>query len=184
MEKQHVCPWWLGYTFILPTRKYQHNPETILGPHISEGMTVMDYGCAMGYFSLPMARMTGEKGILYCVDIQKKMLDKLQSRANKAGVGNILSRLVGKDFNPDELVEKLDFTLLFAVVHEVPNQQQLFNDIFKMTKQGGKVLFAEPKGHVKTENFEKSLLIAKSAGFHVSDEKPMTKGLCALLMKD
>lgn len=44
----HVCPWWLGYTFIFPIRMYQHNPEKILGSHIKEGMTVMDYGCAMG----------------------------------------------------------------------------------------------------------------------------------------
>jgi hypothetical protein len=54
-NNNHVCPWWLGYTFILPIRKYQHNPEQILGPHIKEGMTIMDYGSAMGYFSIPLA---------------------------------------------------------------------------------------------------------------------------------
>lgn len=184
MEKQHVCPWWLGYTFILPVRKFQHDPEKILGPYIKHGMTVMDYGCAMGYFSIPLAKMVGSKGTVYCVDIQEKMLTQLQKRASKYEVSSIIRPLqVGKDYNVSELQGKLDFTLIFAVVHEVPDKKQLFNDIYNMLKPGGKVLFAEPKGHVTPADFDKSLQLAKAAGLKVQGEKPMKKGLCAFLEK-
>lgn len=186
MEKSrlHVCPWWLGYTFILPIRKFHHNPEQILGPHIKKGMSVMDYGCAMGYFSIPMAHMTGTQGTVYCVDIQEKMLDKLQKRAVKYGVSSIIKTFqVGKSYNAVDLNGKLDFVLLFAVVHEVPDKGELFSDLFSMLKTGGKVLFAEPRGHVKPLDFGKSLQLAKNAGFKVLEEKPMNKGLCAFLVK-
>jgi 2-polyprenyl-3-methyl-5-hydroxy-6-metoxy-1,4-benzoquinol methylase len=184
MEKQHVCPVWLGYAFLLPIRKYQHNPQKILGPHIKEGMTVMDYGCAMGYFSIPLAQMTGAKGKVYCVDMQEKMLAKLQKRAVKYNVSDVIKPLqVGKGFNPGELSDKLDFLLLFAVAHEVPDKKQLFHDLYKMLKPGGRILFAEPKGHVKPADFEKSLQLAKEAGLTVSDEKPMPKGLNIFLVK-
>lgn len=183
-KSNHVCPWWLGYTFILPIRKYQHNPQKILSSHVKEGMTVMDYGCAMGYFSIPLAQMTGTEGKVYCVDIQDKMLEKLQKRAAKYGVSSIISTLqVGESYNTADLHEKLDFALLFAVVHEVPNKTDLFVDMFAMLKPGGKVLFAEPMGHVKPADFEKSLQLAKNAGFILSEEKPMNKGLCAFLVK-
>lgn len=184
MEKQHVCPWWLGYTFILPIRKYQHDPEKILSPFVKNGMSVMDYGSAMGYFSIPLAKMAGKEGCVYCVDIQSKMLEKLEKRAVKYGVSdNIKPLLVGKNYNPLDFKEKLDFVLMFAVVHEVPDQAGLFNDIYSMLKPGGKVLFAEPKGHVKPENFERSLQLAKNAGFTIAQEKPIKKGLNALLLK-
>ncbi len=184
MEKQHVCPWWLGYTFILPIRKYQHNPQRILGPHINPGMKVMDYGTAMGYFSIPLAQMVGERGIVYCVDIQEMMLQQLEKRAIKYKVNDsIKTLLVGKNYNPSELVNQLDFVLLFAVVHEVPDKEKLFQDIYTMLKPGAKVLFAEPKGHVKPNDFENSLQIAKKAGLNLLDEKPMKKGLNALLLK-
>jgi 2-polyprenyl-3-methyl-5-hydroxy-6-metoxy-1,4-benzoquinol methylase len=185
MEIQNnVCPWWLGYTFLIPFRKFQHDPYKILGPHVKEGMTVMDYGCAMGYFSLPLAKMTGKNGNVYCVDIQEKMLENLQRRAANAQLEKIIKpRLVGKTFNVSELENKLDFVLIFMVVHEVPDKKQLFLDLFKMVKPGGKVLFAEPKGHVKPVEFEKSLQLAEAAGFKVSDEKPMRKGLCVFLEK-
>lgn len=185
MGKEHICPVWVGYTFLLPVRKLQHNPQKILAPYVKEGMTVMDYGCAMGYFSIPLAKMTGSKGIVYCVDIQEKMLANLYKRALKHNVSDVIKLLeVGNSFHPDELIEKLDFVLLFFVVHEVPDKKQLFSDLYKMLKPGGKILFAEPKGHVKPEGFEKSLQLAKEAGLKVSDGKPMRKGLFALLIKE
>ena len=83
----------------------------------------------------------------------------------------------------EDLQGTLDFALLFMVVHEVPDKAGLFNDMFAMLKPGGKVLFFEPKGHVKPADFENSLHLAKAAGFKISDERPMQKGLCAFLLK-
>jgi 2-polyprenyl-3-methyl-5-hydroxy-6-metoxy-1,4-benzoquinol methylase len=184
MKKQSVCPWWLGYTFLIPLRKYQHDPYKIVGPHIKKGMTVMDYGCAMGYFSIPMAKMTGSTGKVYCVDIQDKMLTRLKKRAIRQGVSSIIKTLrVGENYNPAELKNKLDFVLLFMVAHEVPDQATLFNDLFAMLKPGGKILFFEPIGHVKPEDFEKSIQLAKAAGFKVPEDKPIKKGLSAYLVK-
>jgi len=183
-NNNNICPWWLGYTFLLPIRKFQHNPKKILGSHIKKGMEVMDYGCAMGYFSIPLAQMTGLEGTVFCVDIQHKMLEKLQKRAIKYGVSPTIKPLqIGRNYNSDDLREKLDFVLLFAVVHEVPDKVSLFRDLFSMLKKDGKVLFAEPKGHVKSTDFEKSLQLAKNAGFKVLEEKPLKKGLCSFLQK-
>jgi len=182
--KNSVCPVWLGYVFLIPLRKWKHDPDKILASHVKEGMNVLDYGCAMGYFSLPLAKMTGPKGNVYCVDLQEGMLKKLQKRADKAGVGSIIkTRQVGKTYNALELQNKIDFTLLFAVAHEVPDQAKLFHDLYTMTKPGGRVLFAEPRGHVPPDDFNRSLQLAISAKFIVSNEKPMPKGLSAFLLK-
>lgn len=184
MEKQHVCPWWLGYAFLIPIRKFQHNPEKILSPYVKQGMKVMDYGPAMGYFSIPLAKMVDGQGMVYCVDIQEKMLAQLNKRAAKFGVSSrVKTLLVGKDYNPTELRDTIDFVLLFAVVHEVPDPKGLFNDLSSMVKSGGKILFAEPKGHVSPEEFNQSIDLAKKAGFKVSEEKPIKKGLSVVLIK-
>jgi 2-polyprenyl-3-methyl-5-hydroxy-6-metoxy-1,4-benzoquinol methylase len=179
-----ICPWWLGYTLLIPTRKYQHNPEKILTPLIKPGMTVMDFGCAMGYFSIPLAKMVGNTGKVYCVDIQEKMLGKLQKRAEKYGVSDeIKPLLVNKNYNPADLKEQLDFVMLFYVVHEVPDKQALFTDIFSMLKPGGKVLFVEPAGHVSNMGFELSVNMAKKAGFTVYTQTHLNKGMNVILEK-
>lgn len=174
----------MGYTLLIPFRKYQHDPNKILGPHIKQGMTVLDYGSAMGYFSIPMAKMTGQHGKVYCVDIQEKMLEKLQKRAKNHLVEKVIKPLlVNKNFVPAELREMFDFILLFMVAHEVHDQKQLFIDLYSMAKSGTKVLFAEPKGHVSNTSFEKSIQLAQTAGFRISEEKPLKYGLSVFLLK-
>ena len=54
---EHVCPWWIGYLLASPLRRLLYKPEQILGSHIREGMTVLEPGCAMGFFSLLVLAM-------------------------------------------------------------------------------------------------------------------------------
>lgn len=167
MEKKHVCPLWLGYFLLNPLRKLRQNPQTILGEYIKPGMSVIDYGTAMGYFSIPMAKMTGPNGKVYCFDIQEKMLQKLKKRAKNHNVQQIIeTRLISEDGKAfSDLDQKIDFTLLFAVVHEVPDRQYLFKTLNAMMKNNSKLLIGEPKGHVSNDDFEQSIGFALNNGF-------------------
>jgi len=71
---ERTCPVWVGYLLASPVRKLFENPKKILGEYIKEGMTVLDLGCAMGFFSIPAARMVGPNGKIICVDVQEKMI--------------------------------------------------------------------------------------------------------------
>lgn len=59
---ERICPWWMGYLLLSPIRRWMQNPEKLLAPYIREGVTVLEPGPGMGFFTLPMARMTGESG--------------------------------------------------------------------------------------------------------------------------
>jgi len=185
MSETHVCPWWLGYFLINPVRKFRHNPDKILGEFVKPGMKVVDFGSAMGWFSLPMAKMVGGNGKVYCFDIQEKMLSKLEQRAVKAGVRNIIEpRLIEEDRNVySDINGTIDFALLCAVAHEVPDQQQLFNTLYSLLKPNGKLLFMEPAGHVSVEGFAKSIDIAKKSGFKLLMPFDGNKNLSIVLQK-
>ena len=146
--QHHVCPVWVGYVLANPLRKLYHPPHRILLPWVSPGMTVLDVGSAMGFFSVPLAHLVGETGQVICVDVQQKMLQRLQKRAARAGVGEqILTQQVNHDtlsLDPDVV----DFALAFAVVHEVPNAQSFLQQVFWALKPNGSLLLAEPTGHV------------------------------------
>ncbi len=185
MENNNVCPWWLGYFLLNPLRKLSHSPEKILSPFVRPGMTVLDYGCAMGFFSLPMARMVGQSGRVYCFDIQQKMLDKLTDRAAKQGLVSVIEpiHVHGNAEIFDRLEQSVDFALLFAVAHEVPDRHQLFVDLYKMMKPGAMLYFAEPAGHVSFEEFKHSLALAGIVGFSVHATPDGEAKLCRVLKK-
>src|SRR5579883_2150252 len=93
-----VCPWWLGYFLLNPFRAWTQNPARILSPYIREGMTVLEPGAGMGFFTLELARRAGPSGRVIVVDIQAKMLERLKRRAAKAGLASrIEARLAPVD---------------------------------------------------------------------------------------
>jgi ubiquinone/menaquinone biosynthesis C-methylase UbiE len=176
----HVCPWWFAYTFDHRLRRFVHNPYTIVGPHVEPGMTVMDLGCGMGYFSIPMARMTGGEGRVLAVDIQPKILDVLMRRARKAGVSERIEPVL---CDPERLCveHRADFALAFFAVHETPDPARFLSEVGEAMKPGAKFLFVEPKLHVTRRQFEQMLDHALLAGFTPIDKPRIAISHAALL---
>jgi len=167
---EHVCPWWCCFTFDNFLRKLFHNPEEILRSYVAEGNTVLDIGPGMGYFSIPLARMVGEKGKVIAADVQPEMLEALRRRARKAGVEQqIITHLCKADSLG--LNMQFDFVLAFWMVHEVPNHLAFFEEIKSLLKLSGKFLLGEPILHVNQAMFEKTVKTAESVGL-VLKEKP------------
>ena len=166
---QHLCPWWLGYLLLNPLRRWVHNPRRILGPFVSGGMTVLEPGPGMGFFTLELARRVGPTGRVIAVDVQPKMLEGLARRATRAGLAERLQarQPKGDHLGIEDCRGQVDFALAFAMVHEVQKPELLFGDLREALKPGGKVLLAEPRGHVRAEAFAAMLELARQAGFVV-----------------
>ena len=49
-------------------------------------MTVLEPGSGMGFFTLDLANLVGASGRIIAIDIQARMLERLKSRAAKAGL--------------------------------------------------------------------------------------------------
>jgi ubiquinone/menaquinone biosynthesis C-methylase UbiE len=181
-KKGHVCPWWLAYTFDNPIRKLFHKPQTMLTPYLTAGMRAIDVGCGMGYFSIAMAKMIGDKGKVFCVDLQSKMLEVTEKRARRA---NLNGRMAFYRCEPDNLgiSEKVDFILGFWMVHEVNNQKAFFSQLQSNLNPGGRILIAEPKMHVADVDFQQTLEIAQSAGLRICGQPAIRFSHAALFSK-
>jgi ubiquinone/menaquinone biosynthesis C-methylase UbiE len=181
----NVCPVWVGYFLASPIRKLFENPRKILGPYVKDGMTVLDVGCAMGFFSVPLAAMVGPKGRVICVDVQEEMIKALKKRAQKAGLSDRIETRIGHQdsLGLSALTGHIDFALAFAVVHEVADAAVFFQDVYNVIKQHGKLLVAEPKGHVSEKDFEVSVSCAVQVGFEIIDHPQIHRNRTVLLEK-
>jgi SAM-dependent methyltransferase len=160
-----------------------HNPAKILAPYVRAGMTVLEPGPGMGFFTLELARRVGASGRVIAVDIQPRMLDRLKRRAAKAG---LLSRIDIRLAQPDsmglaDLAATVDFVLAFAMVHEMPSASAFFPQAAQVLKPGGFLLLAEPAGHVKPDLFAEELSSAAQVGLSVAARPEIGHSLAALL---
>jgi len=162
-----------------------HDPAGIVGPFVSAGMVVLEPGPGMGFFTLEMARRVGAKGRVIAVDVQSKMIEGLMKRAMKAGLADrIDARLTkGDRLGIEDYDGKVDFALAFAMVHEVANPDALFAEIHNSLRRGGRLLFAEPAGHVRTEGFAASIERAENAGLRVESRPTIRRSHAAVLVR-
>jgi ubiquinone/menaquinone biosynthesis C-methylase UbiE len=177
------CPWWLGYFLISPLRRWRQDPRKILAPHVREGMTVLEPGPGMGFFTLELARLVGPSGRVIAVDVQDRMLSTLGKRAKKAGLRDRLDLRLIRDggLGVEDLGGKVDFALAFAMVHEVPDVPRFFREVRAAVKPGGVVLLSEPVAHVTERQFEETLGLARAAGFTVESSLPIALSRSSLL---
>jgi predicted O-methyltransferase YrrM len=182
---ERVCPWWLGYLLASPIRRLLQKPEEIVSPYVKAGMTVLEIGPGMGFFTLPMARLAGPNGRIICPDIQEKMLSSLNRRAARAGVDKrVITKIATADsLNIAEFTGQADFALAFAVVHEIPDQEKLFYQIYDCMKPGALLLISEPSGHVTLQSFDQMLKITKERGFSEVSRPIIKRGISVLLRK-
>lgn len=179
----HICPWWLAYTFDNPFRRIFHNPEKMLGSYVSKGMTVLDVGCGMGFFSIGLAGLVGATGCVIAADVQPKMLGVMQKRSEKAGVASIIRphRSQPSNLGVDTPV---DFILAFWMVHEISNLKSFFQQICVCLKTDGRILIVEPKFHVSAKRFQESMALAQASGLNFCDAPSIKFSRSAVLKND
>jgi SAM-dependent methyltransferase len=182
---ERVCPWWIGYFLVSPLRRAFQNPARILAPYVRDGMTVLEPGPGMGFFTLDLARLVGTSGRVVAVDVQSRMLDALRRRAAHAGLfERVTTRLVQSgSLGVADLAGQADFVLAFAVVHELPSAQIFFAEAAASLRPGGAMLLAEPAGHVSADAFEDELRAAAAAGLTPQERPSIRSSRTALLIK-
>lgn len=179
---EHVCPWWLAWTFDNPLRRWFQDPDRILAGLVREGMTVADIGCGMGYFSVALARMVGSGGRVIAVDLQQMMLDLLKKRAYRLAVRDRIETVLAAH-DDIRLAGPVDFVLAFWMVHEVQDVPRFFGQVAAALKPGGRMLYVEPRIHVTQKRFEEIVGHAKAAGFAVSDGPQVGMSRAAVLVR-
>ena len=117
-------------------RKQWHNPETILNmAGVTRGMIIADLGSGPGFFTIPMAQITGEKGLVYAVDSNQTMLNGLKENIAKSEVNPNIIKIVNSDVCHTGIPkESVDLVLFANVLHEVEDRKAFFQEVRRISK--------------------------------------------------
>ncbi len=129
-----------------PEREREENTsELIRCLNLKPGDQVADIGVGTGYIARRMAKVIGEKGTVFGVDIQPEMLELLEKKMKAAGVQNVKGTL-GTISDPKLPPNSMDFVIMVDVYHEFSHPYEMMAGIVKALKPGGRVAFVEYRG--------------------------------------
>jgi len=121
-------------------------PELILQQvGLQPGMQVADLGCGLGYFALLAAKITGGRGKVYAVDVQKSVLEQVKKEAqvqNVIGIETVWSDIetVGAT---KIAAHTLDMVFLINTLFQVKHKEAVFAEARRLMKPGGFLLVVD-----------------------------------------
>lgn len=115
---------------------------------VCEKMNVADFGCgASGHFVFPAAKMIGEKGKMYAVDILKSVLETIERRTKQENLENIIPLWSNLEiFGATEIESgSLDIALLVNTLYQSHKRAEILREVIRAIKKGGKIVVIEWK---------------------------------------
>lgn len=168
-------------------------PEEIIQQiNIRQGEKIADFGCGAGYFTIPLARLIGEDGEIYALDILETALESVQSKAKTEGIFNIkTSRCNLEELNGSKLEDSsVDLVLVANILFQSSKKIDIIKEARRVLKPKGKMVVIDWKPNqpmgpsedliVSKEEIEK---ISKDQGFELEKEFPVDKYHWGIIFK-
>lgn len=123
-------------------RKIQPLDETAVRHGIERGMIVLEVGPGNGRYTTASAKLVGNTGKVYTIDIEKKMIDRVQSRIKQEGINNIVA-LVANVYKLPFRDSYFDLIYMIAVFNEIPDHDKTLRELYRVLKPNGLLVFSE-----------------------------------------
>lgn len=109
--------------------------ELLRSAGVEPGLTVLDFGCGPGRYTIPAARLVGPSGHVYAADLHPLALKGVERSARRARLGNL--ETVATD-GPLPLPDgSIDLALLYDTLHDVEKRDGVVRELLRVLKPGG-----------------------------------------------
>jgi ubiquinone/menaquinone biosynthesis C-methylase UbiE len=127
--------------------------EFLTSSGVKGGLMVLDFGCGSGTYTIPAARVVGATGRVYALDINPRALDRVERKAERAGLRNIVRIDASREDGIGLDDGAVEFMLLIDVLQKIDNKEALFQEAHRILRPGG-VLLIFPM-HLATDEVER-----------------------------
>ena len=154
-----------------PLRRRIQPPGEMPARHgVIQGMKVLEVGPGNGTYSIATAQALGAKGRLITIDIEPKMIERVNQRILEEGIQNIEARVADVFELPFE-ENSFDLVYMIAVIGEIPTPEKAMAEFHRILKPGGILAFSELLMDPDYPLAGNLINLVKAAGFSVEDRR-------------
>jgi ubiquinone/menaquinone biosynthesis C-methylase UbiE len=121
--------------------------EAVENFELRPGMTVADFGCGSGHYSIAAAKRVGDFGKVYAIDIQKELLEAIKGTAEVNHLKNIEPVWADLDVPNGSKLQNasVDFVVISNILFQAEKRDEIAKEALRILKNGGKVAVIEWK---------------------------------------
>lgn len=115
---------------------------------IKKDQIILDYGCGVGHYTIPAARVVGKEGKVYAIDRDDYILTRLIKTAESEGLKNIEPIKISEESKINLKDDSIDAVLFYDILHylDTDDRKKLYGEVYRILKTGA-LLSVYPKHH-------------------------------------
>jgi len=113
------------------------NPFKVLNAAgLKSGQRVFEVGCGPGFFTIPAAKIVGETGSIFALDVNPLAVEHVRQKIETEGVTNAQVLLVnaGETTLPDQ---SFDLAFLFGLARPIGDMDKIWSELYRLLKPEG-----------------------------------------------
>ncbi len=125
------------------------NPYKLLkAAGLKQGQKVLEVGCGPGFFTIPAAKIVGEEGFVYAVDVHPLAIERVKDKIEKEGIKNVKPILANASDTglPDR---SIDLAFIFGLQYIAGGLGNVIAEIQRTLNDGGVLSFEKNRGSAK-----------------------------------
>lgn len=160
--------------------KKQTGPPRFMDPKkildqvgLEEGWQVADLGCGSGFLTFEAARVVGDSGKVFAVDIQKTVLSVIKSKIKFLGLRNVTPCWANLEILGSTKIAQgsIDLAILTNVLFQSKKHREIFEEAKRILKKKGRFLVIDWR--------KEGVLFGPSLSFRISKEEAKNKAEAA-----
>jgi ubiquinone/menaquinone biosynthesis C-methylase UbiE len=148
---------------LLPHLRNPYRSPEIAG--LKPGHKAVEVGCGPGFFTIPAAKIVGEKGLIYAIDVNHRAINRVEEKIRKFELSNI-KPILGNAAKCGLQDSSIDLAFIFGLRYVAGGLSNLVSEMHRILKAGGILSFEKTMGsdHKLVEEVE-------GAGFVRTEKK-------------
>jgi len=122
--------------------RWQRVSDVFAAMEIGPGSQVADVGAGDGYFTVRLSRHVGDSGWVYAVDVDRRVVERLQDRVDSEGLANV-EVIRGDDDDPRLPAGALDAVLVVNAYHEMDDYREMLAGMYRALEPGGRLVILD-----------------------------------------
>ena len=140
------------------------NPYKLLrAAGLRQGQKVLEVGCGPGFFTIPAAKIVGEEGLIYAIDVNPFAIRRVKNKIAKEGLRNVKPSLTNAS-NTGLPESSIDLAFLFGLRYVAGGLGNVMSEMNRILKPGALLSFEKTRG-----SGEELIQEVERAGFSYAD---------------
>jgi ubiquinone/menaquinone biosynthesis C-methylase UbiE len=146
LETSNLAYWTIRLMHDNPILPLVKNPYRLLrAAGLYTMQNVVEVGSGPGFFTIPAARIVGEKGCVYAIDIHPRAIERVRKKVEKEALDNVIPLCINASATGLP-AESIDLAFIFGLRHVAGGMEKVISELHRILRPGGILSIEKTRG--------------------------------------